>query len=86
MFLMFFLICNYSFTNCHQNIIFVIKNSYISFLYEVMFTPTMVEKIIKLVEENYLDDIEKTDDDKKKYYTKTVGDNTFIIKTTYTKK
>lgn len=40
---------------------------YISFLYEIMFTDTMVEKIIKLVEENYLDDIETTDDDKKKY-------------------
>lgn len=41
--------------------------SYISFLYEIMFTDTMVEKIIRLVEENYLDDIETTDDDKKKY-------------------
>lgn len=42
-------------------------NSYISFIYEVMFTDTMVDKIVTLVEENYLDDIESTDDDKKKY-------------------
>lgn len=42
-------------------------NSYIDFIYEVMFTPTMVDKIVRLVEENYLDDIETTSEDKKKY-------------------
>lgn len=42
-------------------------NSYIDFIYEVMFTDTMVDKIVRMVEENYLDDIESTDDDSKKY-------------------
>lgn len=42
-------------------------NSYIDFIYEVMFTDTMVEKIIRLTEENYLDDIETTSEEKKKY-------------------
>jgi hypothetical protein len=42
-------------------------NSYIDFLYEVLFTETMVSKIVQLVEENYLDDIETSDEDKKKY-------------------
>lgn len=37
------------------------------FLYETIFTPTMVDKIITMVEENYLDDIEKTTEDKAKY-------------------
>ena len=41
--------------------------SYIDFIYETMFTPTMVQKIIDMVEENYLDDIESGDDEKKKY-------------------
>lgn len=41
--------------------------SYIDFIYETMFTPTMIKKIIDMVEENYLDDIESEDDDKKKY-------------------
>lgn len=40
---------------------------YISFLYETMFTETMVEKIVTMVEENYLDDIESDADDKKRY-------------------
>lgn len=43
-------------------------NAFIEFLYEIMFTPTMVEKIKRMVEENYLDDIENSSDDKKKYY------------------
>ena len=42
-------------------------NSYIDFLYEVLFTDTMLDKIIKMVEENYLDDIETTTEEKKKY-------------------
>lgn len=37
------------------------------FLYETIFTPTMVDKIILMVEENYLDDIEKSTEDKEKY-------------------
>ena len=48
------------------------KNSvkgFIDLVYEVMFTPSMVKKIRKLVEDNYLDDIESVDDDmsKRKY-------------------
>lgn len=42
-------------------------DSYIDFIYEVMFTDTMIDKITNLVEENYLDDIETSDEDKKKY-------------------
>lgn len=42
-------------------------NAYIDFIYETMFTPTMVKKIVKMVEENYLDDIETNTDEKKKY-------------------
>ena len=42
-------------------------NSYIDFIYEVMFTDTMVEKIVRMTEENYLDDIETTSEEKKKY-------------------
>ena len=41
--------------------------SYIDFIYEVIFTNTMVQKIIKMVNENYLDDIEVQGDDRKKY-------------------
>lgn len=45
--------------------------SYIDFIYEIMFTPTMVEKIIHMVDENYLDDIEtNNDNDSKKKYIK----------------
>lgn len=42
--------------------------AFIEFLYEVMFTPTMVQKIKQMVEDNYLDDIENNSDEKKKYY------------------
>lgn len=42
-------------------------NGFIDLLYDVMFTPTMVNKIRLMVEENYLDDIESDDDNKKKY-------------------
>lgn len=42
-------------------------NSYIDFIYEVMFTDSMVQKIIFMVEENYLDDIETPTEEKKKY-------------------
>lgn len=42
-------------------------NGFIDFLYEVMFTPSIVNKIRLLVEENYLDDIESDDETKKKY-------------------
>ena len=45
-------------------------NSYIDFIYEVMFTETMMNKIVQMVEENYLDDIESNDDDSKKKYIK----------------
>lgn len=41
--------------------------AYIDFLYAVLFTNTMIDKIIAMVEENYLDDIESTSDDRKKY-------------------
>lgn len=42
--------------------------AFIDFLYQIMFTPTMQEKIKRLVEENYLDDIEDSSDEKKRYY------------------
>lgn len=42
-------------------------DAYIDFIYATMFTPSMVQKIIKMVEENYLDDIETNTDEKKKY-------------------
>lgn len=41
--------------------------SYIDFLYEVLFTNTMVEKIVKMTEENYIDDIEVDGVERKKY-------------------
>jgi|GEM_PF-5519974 len=41
--------------------------AYIDFIYEVMFTDTMIEKIIRMVEENYLDDIESNTTEKQKY-------------------
>ena len=43
-------------------------DAFIELIYDIMFTPTMVEKIKRLVEENYLDDIENGSDEKKKYY------------------
>lgn len=42
--------------------------AFIDLIYDIMFTPTMVEKIKRMVEENYLDDIESGSDDKKRYY------------------
>lgn len=39
----------------------------IEFIYDVMFTPTMVEKIRQMVYDNYVDDIEASTDAKKKY-------------------
>lgn len=40
----------------------------IDFIYDIIFTPTMIEKIRNMVYDNYLDDIENTStDDKKKY-------------------
>lgn len=42
-------------------------DAYIDFIYAIMFTPTMVQKIHDLVEDNYLDDIEKETEEKKKY-------------------
>lgn len=42
-------------------------NGFIDLIYDVMFTPTMVDKIRLMVEENYLDDIESDEGDKKKY-------------------
>ena len=41
--------------------------AYIAFLYEVILTPTIVDKIIRLTEDNYHEDIEAESDDKKKY-------------------
>lgn len=41
--------------------------SYIDFLYEVIFTDGIIEKVIRMVEENYLDDIESPGEGKKKY-------------------
>lgn len=41
--------------------------AYIDFLYEDLFTDTMVDKIIAMVEDNYLGDIESSTDEKKKY-------------------
>ena len=45
-------------------------DTYISFIYEIMFTDTIIEKIVRMVEENYLDDIEQDSDDKKRKYQK----------------
>ena len=45
-------------------------DTFISFIYEIMFTDTLIEKIIRMVEENYLDDIETDSDDKKRKYQK----------------
>lgn len=46
-------------------------DAYISFLYEIIFTDTVIEKINQLVDDNYLDDIETDiDDNKKKKYQK----------------
>ncbi len=42
---------------------------FIDHIYEVMFTPTIIEKIHQLVDDNYLDDIE-SDEGSKKYITK----------------
>lgn len=44
------------------------KDAFISLLYDVMFTPNMVEKIKRMVEENYTDDIEAGPEEKKRYY------------------
>lgn len=41
--------------------------AYIEFLYEDIFTDTMIDKIIAMVEDNYLGDIESSTDEKKKY-------------------
>lgn len=41
---------------------------FIQYIYDVLFTPTMVEKINQMVEDNYLDDIEK--EDGKRYMSK----------------
>lgn len=45
-------------------------DAFISFIYEVMFTDTIIEKIKLMVEENYLDDIETDSDEKKRKYQK----------------
>lgn len=45
-------------------------DAFISFIYEILFTDTIIEKIIRMVEENYLDDIETDSDDKKRKYQK----------------
>jgi hypothetical protein len=45
-------------------------DGFIDLVYEVLFTPTVVEKIRRLTEDNYKDDIEAQDDDDKKHYLK----------------
>lgn len=45
-------------------------DAFISFIYEILFTDTIIEKIIRMVEENYLDDIEVDSDEKKRKYQK----------------
>lgn len=42
-------------------------NSFIDFIYEIMFTHNMIDKINRMVEDNYLDDIESDTEEKKKY-------------------
>lgn len=42
-------------------------DAYIDFLYEVMFRDTLVEKIYQLTEDNYIDDIDSSTEEKKKY-------------------
>lgn len=42
-------------------------NAFIDMIYEILFTPDMVEKINQMIEENYLDDIESDTEEKKKY-------------------
>ena len=41
--------------------------AYIDYIYEIMFTPSLIDKINRMVEDNYLDDIENPTDDNKKY-------------------
>ena len=42
-------------------------DGFIDLIYEILFTPTVIEKIRKLTDDNYNDDIESPDDDKKHY-------------------
>lgn len=42
-------------------------DGFIDLLYDVLFTRTMIEKIRRLTEDNYMDDIESDDNDKKPY-------------------
>ena len=42
-------------------------DAYIEFLYDMLITDTMIEKICKMVEDNYLDDIDVVTETKKKY-------------------
>lgn len=42
-------------------------DAYIDFLYEVIFRDTLIEKIYRITEDNYIDDIDTTAEDKKKY-------------------
>ena len=79
-----FFICNYDLDNelllAYLKIKFAIDkeqrfnednmDAFISFIYEIMFTNTLIEKIIRMVEENYLDDIETDSDEKKRKYQK----------------
>lgn len=79
-----FFICNYDFDNelvsAYLKIKFAVDehrlfnednmDAYISFIYEILFTDTIIEKITRMVEENYLDDIEQDADEKKRKYQK----------------
>lgn len=42
-------------------------DAYIEFLYQILFTDTMIDKIISLTKDNYTDDIEVGSDSKKRY-------------------
>lgn len=44
-------------------------NAFVDYVYDAMFTPSAIDKINRMVEDNYLDDIERNDDSKK-YATK----------------
>lgn len=69
--------------NPDKKIIFTKENphAFIDMIYELIFTPTMIEKINKMVDDNYLDDIEK---DSSKY--KASGTNDYRESLEFTNK
>lgn len=54
-------------TDRNENYLNISIDYFRDMIYNYMFTPTMVKKINRMVEENYLDDIEKNTEDKEKY-------------------